>query len=117
MALYAAEASGTYGSIIDPDFAVYSSQEAFHTFDLREEVIGRTIDGYVAASLAERALVAYDGDDMATSWIGLLLMDGVNQHLDIRMPYRIEIAGLDKGITRHNDGIVYSTVCLLLQSL
>jgi len=60
MALYAAEANGTYDLIRNPDFAVYSSQEAFQTFSSLQEVNDGTIDRYIATSLAERALVGYE---------------------------------------------------------
>jgi len=109
MALYAAEADDTYEQT-NPDYPIYSSQEAFTTFSVGDETRDRTINRYNASSLVERAMAAYDGDDLTMSWLGLLTLDGIHQQVEVRMPYRIEIAGLDEGIPRDNNGIVYTCV-------
>lgn len=115
MALYAAEADG---SLQASNSAVHSAAEAFSMFTWRREVRDGIVNPAAVRSMVQNSIMAEGDDGIDTSWLALLVVDGVAQNVgqlarlvEVRMPYRLRIAEAP-GNLQQNGGILYSTVRL-----
>lgn len=120
MAMYAAKADGTL-HVEAP--AVHSAADAFSMFTWQSEVRDSILDPAAVGVMAQCSIMREGNDGINTTWLGLLIMDGVAHNLtevarlvEVKLPYSLQIAEEHPGLIQQNNGIIYSTIGVLSTS-